>query len=644
MLGLDRTTAPARLFGVALALSLAVAGAAHAQSAQELYQQGMQALQAKRYSDAAKKLDASYRAQQVPLVLYNLGLAYQGMGELPKALEAFQSYVQYANPASEGDTIAAVKSEIARLTSSYGRFAVKLEPPNATIEIDGSKVEPKDGQLWVKTGSHKIAIRAQGYESYSQPLDVPAGKFDLDIKLRKPSGPPDQRATQLIDEGVALAAAGSTAAAIDKFTEAQTIFPTPRGAGELGLAQENAGELALAESNVGEALLSPRDPWVKENKTKLKRAERRIKSQLGTLQLSGEPAGAEVFVNKRPIGKLPIHAPVRVQAGNLTITATAEGYDPFELLLDLPPRGTRPVAVRMNRSPEPPPVVAPLPVPAAAPVATAPPAPGTVQPVAPPPEPQPAPPEPQPAQEQLQSAHPTQADIEAVSNPQDDMPGEEPEEDLPPATGFEMALNFGYMFWVSDASQPMRYDKPASSSGAIGFQLGLGYRIVWPLSIGFQLNLAGDFGADGTKGIGNAFPGLYVHAHSQEHKTEMSVDVWGGVGLQPVAFQIIANEAQPIDPTMVDPNSVDPATLMDALLTSQTGVDDVLTIQSVNIPIDLGVTLYVSEGLGIDLAMALTFWLPTQACLHQSSDRLCADEAPDSQISYFIGAGLNFLP
>ena len=60
------------------------------QSAQELYDQGMAALNAGRYKEAAEKLDASYRAQPIALVLYNLGLAYSGMGYPDRAVESFE--------------------------------------------------------------------------------------------------------------------------------------------------------------------------------------------------------------------------------------------------------------------------------------------------------------------------------------------------------------------------------------------------------------------------------------------------------------------------------------------------------------------------------------------------------------------------
>ena len=136
-------------------------------------------------------------------MLYNLGLAYKGMGHPDKAQEAFESYVKFADPKKEGKTINAVKAEIERMKNGYARYALKLTPANAQILIDGAPATASDGELWVATGSHKIAFKADGYEDYEQTLDVSAGRFDLEVNLRQ-AGPADLRAAQLIEDGIGL--------------------------------------------------------------------------------------------------------------------------------------------------------------------------------------------------------------------------------------------------------------------------------------------------------------------------------------------------------------------------------------------------------------------------------------------------------
>src|SRR5688572_12688570 len=125
-----------RLVLVAAVLG-AAAGSAAAQTGRELFEQGVQALNAGKYADAVQAFDGAYRKEPTPVALYNLGLAYKGWGRTDKALEAFEGYVKFANAKRDKATIDAVRAEIDRLKNSYGRFALKLTPPEAVIDIDG---------------------------------------------------------------------------------------------------------------------------------------------------------------------------------------------------------------------------------------------------------------------------------------------------------------------------------------------------------------------------------------------------------------------------------------------------------------------------------------------------------------------------
>jgi tetratricopeptide (TPR) repeat protein len=613
-------------------LLLGPSSGAAAQSAKELYERGVQALNAGQFADAVTALDASYRKEQTPAVLYNLGLAYKGLGHPDKALEAFEGYVRFADKKKDAKTISAVRGEIERLKAGYARFALKLTPADAIIEIDGLRATPSKNELWVKTGKHKIAVRAAGYETYQQELDVAAGRFDLEVHLREPSGPPDQRAAALVDEGMALQAAGSLQPALDKYKEAQTIYPTPRAQAQMGLTEESLGDLGAAERDIAQALTMRKDPWIKENRRRLQAAVNRLKRQLATLDISGSPEGAEVLVNQRSQGKLPLVAAVRVAGGTITVRAKKEGYRDYEQVFDVPARGKRVIKISMDEGPVPiaAPVPVPVPAPAQPPAQAAVPA-LTAEPASPPPAELP-PPEPQP-----EPARATQSDVESVSDAREDLAGEPPAGSDDPATGFEMALNFGYQPWIGGP-------KLQGSNGMITPQIALGARPIWPLSFGLMITGGVDFGAEGTKFVAGANPGLYVRGHVQKKKKELWFDVWGGVGIQPFAMQAAVLEPEDIDISMIDPNAVDPDIIARQMAANAAGVDLVQTIQSINVPLELGATFWITKGFGVDLALGLTFWLPQQECLHDGEDRLCTEDGLESQTSFFVGGGVAFLP
>jgi tetratricopeptide (TPR) repeat protein len=608
-----------RLVLVAAVLGGAASGVA-AQTSRELFEQGVQALNAGKHAEAVQAFDASYRKEPTPVALYNLGLAYKSWNRPDKALEAFEGYVKFANPKRDKATIDAVRGEIERLKSSYGRFALKLTPPDAVIDIDGVRATPNNKELWVQTGKHKISVSAPNYESYEQTLDVAAGRFDLEVQLREPSGPPPVRAALMVDEGMALMAGGNAMAALDKFNAAHAIFPTPRGTAQIGLAEEMLGNYGAAEMKINEALKQRKDPWIKENRKRLQASLRKMKKDAVTLDIQGSPLGAEVFHNGRSVGVLPL-SPMRVAPGDVTIGARKEGYSVYEEEIQLLPRSKRVVMINMSEAPKP--VVVPLPL--AEPV-----------PALPTPEPEPMvvapPPEKQPPPDKT-----NQADYEANYDARDALKDEPKAND--PAVGFEMAMNVGYQLWIGGP-------KPAGSNGALTPQIVLGARVPWFLSFGLQLQGGYDGSAEGTEFIVNANPGLYVRGHIQQFRKPLSFDAWAGVGLQPFAMQIIGLEPEAIDPTSVDPNDEQAiGRLGRAVAAEEVGVDYVRTIQSINIPLELGATFYITSGFGIDLTMALTFWLPQQDCLHEDDKtRLCIDSGLDGQTSFFIGGGLAFLP
>lgn len=609
---------------LALTLGLLTSTNALAQTPQELYEQGMQALQSGRYQEAASTLDASYRANPVPLVLYNLGLAYSGMGHPDQAVQALEAYTQAADPQREGRTIQAVQQEVQRIRDAHGRFNVALSPPDAVIEIDGVAQTPRDGKLWVPIGQRRFLIRATGHETYQQTLDVQAGDFDLEIKLRLPSGPPKARADALIDEGVALQASGNFPGAIEKYQQARIILETPRGAGQMGLAQEQTGDFGRAEENLGLALNSPRDPWVRENSRKLRQALERVQGQLATLNVSGTPDNAEVFVNGRSIGKLPFGQPVRVVSGHLTVRATHDGYNVWEQTIDLPTGSSSMLRIEMTKEAAVP-LVAPIAIGEQPPVEQAPPPPPPQEPVA---------------------TKPTQTDIEANVRPEDE--GEPPDEH-PTQTGFEMQINFGYQLAVGGPKTggPGAGDQlgEGSSGAIVPLQLNLGARILWPISFGFQLNTGLDLGTDGAKVGLNGTAGLYVRGHASRDKKALGWDVWGGVGIHPFAMQALLLEADTLtNEQLAMIAQSDPQAAQLAAAQQQTGVDRAVTVQSINVPLELGGTFFITGGFGLNLAMALTFWLPQSVCVHDESDRLCFDSNLDTQTSFFIGGGLAFLP
>ena len=100
------------------------AARAHFEEGSSLYDQG-------RFLDAAQRFEAAYGLAPRPVILYNLGLAYEGALELGRAADAYERYLETPGRSNEAE----VRSRIARLRELAGGPSMSgpaSPPPTAT--------------------------------------------------------------------------------------------------------------------------------------------------------------------------------------------------------------------------------------------------------------------------------------------------------------------------------------------------------------------------------------------------------------------------------------------------------------------------------------------------------------------------------
>jgi tetratricopeptide (TPR) repeat protein len=601
------------LFAAAISLlACSERAAAQAPDAQAELERGVAAMNAGRFETAASAFDASYRLSPSTRALYQLAVACAAMGQPQRALETYEMFLRSADPRADAANIASAKNAIAHIQSNAGRFTLKVAPADATIEIDGHSASIKNQELWMMPGKHGISIRAPGYESYNQTLEAQTGRYALEINLRRPSGPPSEQANALVDDGMILREQGDLTGALARFQEAEQVYSTPRGLAQLGLLEEAVGEMASAEDHLAAALAAKKDTYIKKNKRQLKKALTRVLKytrDYATLEVSGSPPGARLFLHEKQIGTLAVTSRLRVPSGRVVLSARLEGFVDAGFEAELPPRSLRHVELQLQ----------PLPPPAPPPTPPPPPPPPPPQVVA---EQEPPPPPP-PAADQPAK----QADIEALLRDQGRPPDEARD-----AVGFELNVAAGYQFWLGDG--------PWKSNGAPALNVSLGARVPWPVSFGLSLvDLTTDFGTANTSAVITLSPGIYVRAHSQRFRKAQTLDVWGGAGFVPIAFGIATFDVDTTTQERLE--GLSDRDIEEAL---QLGIGRVVTRQSVNIPFELGATYYLTRGVGVSLRTAFAFWIPTQLCYHDGGDRYCVTSGLKTQHSLYVGAGVSFLP
>jgi hypothetical protein len=137
-----------------------------------------------------------------------------------------------------------------------------------------------------------------------------------------------ESAEALIQKGIVLRTNGHDFEALPLFQRAYELAPTPRANAQLGLVEQALGRWPDAEDHIGKALDARRDPWVERNRKLLGQSLATIRQHIGFIEISGEPAGAEVTVNGRSAGRLPLLAPVRVGQGYVEVELAATAYLP----------------------------------------------------------------------------------------------------------------------------------------------------------------------------------------------------------------------------------------------------------------------------------------------------------------------------
>jgi hypothetical protein len=131
-----------------------------------------------------------------------------------------------------------------------------------------------------------------------------------------------------IARGLVHRRSGADAAALEEFQRARTMFPSSRAAAQIGFALQALGRWADAADELQAGLRDQSDPWIAKNRETLERSLAVITAHLGALEVLGLPAGAEVYVERRKVGVLPLPGPVWASLGTVAVEVRAPGYFP----------------------------------------------------------------------------------------------------------------------------------------------------------------------------------------------------------------------------------------------------------------------------------------------------------------------------
>jgi tetratricopeptide (TPR) repeat protein len=167
--------------------------------AREAYSLAVEAYEAKRYKDA---IDLFQRADQLapnPAFSFNIGIAYEDMGDAAMALRFYRAYVRLAPNAPDRDDVdlRVERLELQLKDKGVQQVTIFSTPPGATVAIDGSAVGVTPWTGEITPGHHQVSLQHRGYRDETRSFDLPPSRaIDVPVTLTKETRDPAQRVSK----------------------------------------------------------------------------------------------------------------------------------------------------------------------------------------------------------------------------------------------------------------------------------------------------------------------------------------------------------------------------------------------------------------------------------------------------------------
>lgn len=168
----------------------------------------------------------------------------------------------------------------------------------------------------------------------------PAGAATPDARDR------EARAAELKKHGDELLDGRRYAEALAAYDEAYALTPTAALLYNRGRALQFLGRYPEALDAI-EQFARDASPELRDRVPALPRLLEDLRGRVGTLVVSGVADGARVLVNDRQVGVTPLAGPLSVPAGRVSLDIFAEGFFPLHRDVDVAPRTTRSVDLRL---------------------------------------------------------------------------------------------------------------------------------------------------------------------------------------------------------------------------------------------------------------------------------------------------------
>jgi hypothetical protein len=170
----------------------------------------------------------------------------------------------------------------------------------------------------MKAGVSALVVCATIATAHAQEVVVAPPVSDAQAKAR---------AQGLLSEGTAAYGRGDYATALDKFTAAYEIFPSPKLWFNIGQANRDLGRPVEAMAAFDRFLRNAGDA-PPETLAEARRSAAELKTKLGQIQVTCATDGAEVTVDGKQVGSTPLGEMVWTTPGRHQVAVQHAGFSP----------------------------------------------------------------------------------------------------------------------------------------------------------------------------------------------------------------------------------------------------------------------------------------------------------------------------
>jgi tetratricopeptide (TPR) repeat protein len=153
-----------------------------------LFEKGVSAYREGRFYDAVDIFIETNRLYPDPKLSFNVGKAFEGLGNQPGALRYYREYLRRLPDAPDARDVESHVHQLEQALSQKGlqQLTVLSTPDGATVKLDGQAVgvTPWTGESFA--GKHRIVLEAAGHMRHESVIELdPHRARDFNLELQK---------------------------------------------------------------------------------------------------------------------------------------------------------------------------------------------------------------------------------------------------------------------------------------------------------------------------------------------------------------------------------------------------------------------------------------------------------------------------